>query len=86
MHVSDCSTEFEKATNCKLDDLFVNAEEELPEFFKLKSDIFSLSPNGEVTLVNPQSYDSMAKLQKQPRTQSTSSSAKNNSSELIVLD
>ena len=40
------------ATSFSLEDLFTNIESELPEFFKLKCDIFDLHPDGMVTLVN----------------------------------
>ena len=48
--IADCADEFETATLTKLDDLFANAEEELPEFFKIKSDIFKMDSDGTVCL------------------------------------
>ncbi|CAI2369258.1 unnamed protein product [Moneuplotes crassus] len=50
IHIKDCGLEFHQATACKLDDLFLNVEEELPEFFKIKSDIFHFAHNGVITL------------------------------------
>ncbi|CAI2367724.1 unnamed protein product [Moneuplotes crassus] len=50
IYMSDCSSEFEEATTCRLSDLFLNVEEELPEFFKIKSDIFCLGEDGSITL------------------------------------
>ena len=50
MHIMECSAEFETATYTKLEELFVNAEEELPQFFKIKGDIFSLGQDGTVAL------------------------------------
>lgn len=52
------------ATNCKLSDLFVNAEEELPEFFNLKSDIFTLHPDGQLSLTSPSAKPKVQKAKK----------------------
>lgn len=82
INLSDCAEEFFEATNTKLDDLFVNAEEELPEFFKIKSDTFDLSSNGQVSLVSPSAYIEQAK--KAPRSQKKP--VVQNSNEVICLD
>lgn len=86
MHITQCAVEFEKATNCRLDDLFVNAEEELPEFFRLKSDIFSISKNGDLSLVDPSSHYSMSMSQKPVRSQKPVGGGQSSKDEIIILD
>lgn len=64
----------------------MNAEDELPEFFKLKSDIFALAPDGQVSLTAPLS-DTTTKTKKTIRTQKIPMDAvKNNKDDIIVLD
>lgn len=86
--LSDCSEEFEKATRCKLGDLFSNAEDELPEFFKLKDDIFNLNPDGSITLLhNCQEEPVISKPKKNLKAISNGNSASAvTKTELIVLD
>jgi hypothetical protein len=62
--------------------LFVNAEEELPEFFKIKSDTFNLTEDGQVSLVAPSAQVEASK--KAPR--SHKKPVVNNSNEVICLD
>lgn len=48
--MSDCAKEFKRATFTSLDELFINAEEELPQFFEIKKDIFNVDQDGNITL------------------------------------
>lgn len=88
--LSDCSQEFENATRCKLGDLFSNAEDELPEFFKLKSDVFSLNSDDSVTLLHGYQEEQVICKPKKNYNQKAalkgSSTSAVTKSELIVLD
>lgn len=50
IHIDDSAKEFKRATRTNLDDLYANAVDELPQFFKLKDDIFKVDEEGMVML------------------------------------
>lgn len=86
IYIDDCSTEFEEATTCRLGDLFLNVEDELGEFFQIKSDIFSVGDDGSITL--NKSFKEMgdsARRQKEARAQKKAIKA-SQASEVIEID
>jgi len=84
MHVSECASEFENATGSSLEELFVNAEQELPEFFKLKSDVFRMSMDGQLSLVAQIPQPVMTQPKKAARANKTNGGKK--SEEIVILD
>ena len=86
IHLQDCSAEFEEATTCKLEDLFLNVDEELPEFFNIKSDIFTLSQNGIVTLNKSYNEKELYSRKKKPSRGMKKALKPQQSNEVILLD
>ena len=85
IHISDCSGEFEDATTCRLEDLFTNVEEELPEFFKIKKDIFIFSED-EGTVVMNKNYNPNATQKKKAVKAIKRAPKPQKSKEVICLD